>query len=132
VSYLNSGEYERAAGELSVAVAIQPENIVVLRYLGSAYARDNKLERARRVLQAAIDLAPSDPAARYEMAQVALAAGDLDGAERESKKTVELDPGNLRAQELVGSHPGAAGGGWRQPPGFGLHPGPLLSRPGAK
>ncbi len=102
VSFLNAGEYGKAAGELSIAVAIQPNNAVVLRYLGSAYARDNQLEPARRVLQAAISLAPNDPAAHYEMAQVALTAGDMNTAAAESRKTVELDPGNLRAQELVG------------------------------
>jgi len=102
VNFLNGGEFGKAAGELSVAVALQPENAVVLRYLGSAYVRDNQLESARRVLQAAINLAPTDPAAHYELAQVALAAGDLDGAAAESRRTVELDPGNRRAQELVG------------------------------
>ncbi|MCZ6832629.1 MAG: tetratricopeptide repeat protein [Acidobacteria bacterium] len=102
VNFLNRGEYGKAAGELSVAVAIQPENVVVLRYLGSAYARDNDLERAHRVLQAAIKLQPAHPAAHYELAQVALATGDLDEAARESKITLELDPTNRKARELVG------------------------------
>lgn len=102
VAHLNAGRYSEAAGELSVAAAIQPQNAHVLRFLGNAYARDNNLERAARALQASISVDDTIPATHYELAQVGLAAGDLELASRESLRTTQLDPTNGKALELLG------------------------------
>jgi thioredoxin-like negative regulator of GroEL len=59
VDFLNAGRFREAAGELSIAAGIQPENVEVLRFLSTAQARSGEYERAHRVLKQAVELVTS-------------------------------------------------------------------------
>jgi Tfp pilus assembly protein PilF len=102
VELLNSGQFREAAGELSIAAGIQPENVSVLLFLGTAQARSGQYELAQRVLKQAVDLQPDNPAGHYELAQVSISLADLDQAKMHSQIALDLDPENRRALELVG------------------------------
>lgn len=99
---LKASRYSDAAVELSKAVAVHPDNPVVLRMLGNAHAYNNDMNRARRALEASIRLDPGQVGTHYELALVGLSSQDLDLALRESRITAKMDPNNPRAMELFG------------------------------
>jgi predicted Zn-dependent protease len=101
VDFLNAGRFREAAGELSIAAGIQPENVQVLRFLSTAQARSGEYDRAQRVLKQAVELQPDNPAPHYELAQVSISLGNMEQAQVESQIAQDLDPGNRKTQELV-------------------------------
>jgi len=101
VDFLNAGRFKEAAGELSIAAGIQPENVQVLMFLSSAQARSGEFQRAQRVLKQAVELDPNNPAPHYELAQVSISLGNFAQAKSASQIALDLDPQNRKAQELV-------------------------------
>lgn len=102
----------RSAAELAVTQA--PQSAAAHYELGVTRFRAGDPGGARTEWDSALDNDPRFTPARLAMAQYAMAAGDLDGAEQYVIPVVREEPGNLRALEtfarvlLLQKNPGPA------------------------
>ena len=68
--------------------------------LAEVRERSGDADAARKEAHAALELGPSADA-YYVLAQLDLAAGSLNDADKEIGETLKLDPANRAAQELM-------------------------------
>jgi predicted regulator of Ras-like GTPase activity (Roadblock/LC7/MglB family) len=59
--YLDQGDHQRAADEWSVVLRIDPDNFDALRGLGFCYLEQDRLSRARQMLERAAQIRPTEP-----------------------------------------------------------------------
>ncbi|HEX2168339.1 MAG TPA: tetratricopeptide repeat protein [Longimicrobiales bacterium] len=59
--YLDTGDHQRAADEWSMVLRVDPDNFEALRGMGFCYLEQDRLSRARQMLERAALLRPSDP-----------------------------------------------------------------------
>lgn len=59
--YLDSGDHQKAADEWSMVLRIDPDNFEALRGMGFCYLEQDRLSRARQMLERAALLRPSEP-----------------------------------------------------------------------
>jgi tetratricopeptide (TPR) repeat protein len=59
--YLDDGDHEKAADEWSMVLRVDPDNFEALRGMGFCYLEQDRLSRARQLLERAALLRPSDP-----------------------------------------------------------------------
>jgi tetratricopeptide (TPR) repeat protein len=59
--YLDAGDHQKAADEWSVVLRVDPDNFEALRGMGFCYLEQDRLARARQMLERAALLRPSDP-----------------------------------------------------------------------
>jgi predicted regulator of Ras-like GTPase activity (Roadblock/LC7/MglB family) len=60
--YVEKGEHEKAADEWSIVLRIDPDNFDALRGLGFCFLQQDRVSRARQMLERAALLRPADPA----------------------------------------------------------------------
>ncbi|MGH7447359.1 MAG: tetratricopeptide repeat protein, partial [Longimicrobiales bacterium] len=59
--YLDTGEHEKAADEWSMVLRVDPDNFDALRGMGFCFLEQDRLTRARQMLERAALMRPSDP-----------------------------------------------------------------------
>jgi arylsulfatase A-like enzyme/Tfp pilus assembly protein PilF len=77
--------------------ALEPENLVALRFLSDWYVQRNELETALPHLRAWVNAAPQDPNARYNLGVAAYKTKRNDEAREHLLKFLQLAPGDERA-----------------------------------
>ena len=87
-----SGQWSRAEADFEQALKLSPDQPFVLNYLGYGWTeRGINLDRARIMLERAVELRPEDGAIVDSLGWVLLKAGDLPGATQRLERAVELD-----------------------------------------
>jgi len=86
------GETETAKGLLEKALAADPNDFDAHLALGAGLRVDRDLPAARRHLARALELRPDSTVARYEMARLERAEGNLEAAVHDLEKVVHDDP----------------------------------------
>lgn len=99
--------YTRGAREVARDAFVQlaqqrPDDARPLIYLGRMSREDGDLARARRLLTAAVRIAPSSAVAQRELAAAMLADGQPEIARRFYVHALELDPTDRVAQGFLG------------------------------
>jgi predicted regulator of Ras-like GTPase activity (Roadblock/LC7/MglB family) len=59
--YLDGGDHQRAADEWSMVLRVDPDNFEALRGMGFCYLEQDRLSRARQMLERAALMRPADP-----------------------------------------------------------------------
>ena len=77
----------------------KPNDVACLDLLAQVLMEINYNERAREILERAINLDPDYPAAHLHLAQIYLLQGNLKQAIRELNTTIQLDPQNPAATQ---------------------------------
>ena len=95
------------------AVALDPSDPVTCDTLGVVYSQANAYAKAAAMFRRVVELAPHIASFRFNHATALVAAGDVDAAEAEFAKALELDPklwkahlslANLRRQGPDSNH----------------------------
>ena len=103
-------DWPRAEADFLHALALSPDQPLVLNYLGYAWAEQGRnLPRAREMIQRAVALRPNDGAIMDSLGWVLLLEGDRDGAIRWLERAVELTPEDATANGHLGDAYDAAG-----------------------
>jgi arylsulfatase A-like enzyme/Tfp pilus assembly protein PilF len=84
------GQTEAALVELNKAVELAPDTAEYLVNLGSTFLELNHPDEARELFRNAMDVDPA--CANFEIGKILAAGGDLNGAVRCYKQTLEADP----------------------------------------
>ena len=96
----NRGQEGEAEAAYRRAIALDPTSQVAHHNLGALLARLEKPE-ALAALETARRLGADGYEAAYNLGRASLNAGDLDAAEANFARAVELQPGNLEAQSTL-------------------------------
>jgi tetratricopeptide (TPR) repeat protein len=99
---LRDGSVSAAIAQLERAVARLPDRAELRRLLAVAYAADERYEQSIEQLIAAIQRDATDERSRLALAEVYLAAGQPDAAERTLRETTAAMPGSGWAQYRLG------------------------------
>ena len=70
------GKYHRAVGTLDEILALEPNDVLALKRLGSAYFSLGKKARAKEAWERALRLQPEDPTLKKFLAKVAGASAE--------------------------------------------------------
>jgi tetratricopeptide (TPR) repeat protein len=93
VSYERSHQWDRAEADFNHALALAPDQPVVLNYLGYSWADQGRnLARARQMIERAIQQRPNDGAIIDSLGWVLLRQGSRVEAVRTLEHAVELEP----------------------------------------
>ena len=88
-----SGQWPRAEADFEQALKLSPDQPFVLNYLGYGWTeRGINLDRARTMLERAVELKPEDGAIVDSLGWVLLRQGDAVEATQRLERAVELDP----------------------------------------
>lgn len=87
----------RAVETADRAVAAGPADALTWDTLGVVYSQANAYARAAGMFRRVVELAPRVASFRFNLATSLVAAGDLDGAERELRACLVLDPAMWKA-----------------------------------
>lgn len=82
--------------------AKNPQDAAAYYNLGRAYDKINDDQKAEKSLRQAVKLNAEDTQYRYEYGAILVKLAQYTEAIRELKKSLELDPENTRAEELLG------------------------------
>ena len=100
--YLEHDQLRRAQNLLQDYSARHPENVDVLRRLGSVLRRRGQLEDAAEEYSSAVELAPHDALLRAELGGVLMERLDIEGSRRQLSHALDLDPGLHEALQTLG------------------------------
>jgi tetratricopeptide (TPR) repeat protein len=102
-AYLRAGQWERAVELMRGVLKRDPDSIVALNFLGYALAdRGVELDEARRLLERARALRPSDGGVLDSLGWLEVKRGKLDEAERLLTRADRLAPGDPEILEHLG------------------------------
>ncbi|MBL8917799.1 MAG: tetratricopeptide repeat protein [Myxococcaceae bacterium] len=90
--FLSTFGNEFAVAEYQEAIALEPDYPDAHLSLGLAHADGGRLDEAMKELRVAIDLDPSDPVARHELASLLMDLDDYRNAITHLKEVTRLDP----------------------------------------
>lgn len=102
MSALNGGDFPRAESLLKDLQLHHPYNYKINESLGLAYASQNKLEAALPLLLAAVHEEPKLDVCHANLGSAYLKVGRTSDAAQELQTAVQLNPGNVQAQEALG------------------------------
>jgi tetratricopeptide (TPR) repeat protein len=88
-------ETDRATASYRERLATSPRDVREHRFLAGALLAARAYEEARSVVEAGLRLAPSDPALIERPGDLRAGTGDPDGALRDWRQALDLDPENL-------------------------------------
>jgi tetratricopeptide (TPR) repeat protein len=88
-------ESERANALYKKRLAATPDDVDSYRLLAAAYLAGHQYEKARRVIEAGIALAPNDAQLIENRGDARAGTGDPDGALGDRRRSRELDPEKL-------------------------------------
>lgn len=93
VSFERDGQWAKAQSDFEYALQLAPEQPNVLNYLGYAWVeRGHEVERARQMIERAVEQRPNDGAFIDSLGWVQLRQGDTAGALKSLDRAVELQP----------------------------------------
>ncbi|MDB5413914.1 MAG: hypothetical protein JWR10_2249 [Rubritepida sp.] len=105
-----SSNWVEAEADFLRALALSPDQAYVQNYLAYTWADQGvNLERARAMLEGAIEQRPQDGNIADSMGWLLFRMGDLPGAIRELERAVELEPRNATVNDHLGDVYWAAG-----------------------
>ncbi len=114
VAYERAGDWARAESDFEYALRLAPDQPNVLNYLGYAWIeRNENLDRARQMIQRAVDARPNDGSFIDSLGWALLRRGDAVGALKNLQRAVELQS----EDPVINGHLGdalAAMGRWRE------------------
>ena len=114
VAYERSGDWARAESDFEYALKLAPDQPAILNYLGYAWVERNvNLDRARQMIQRAVDQQPNDGSFVDSLGWVLLRRGDAVGALKNLQHAVTLQS----EDPVINGHLGdalAASGRWRE------------------
>ncbi len=88
-----SGQWPKAEADFEYALQLAPEQPNVLNYLGYAWVEQgHEVDRARQMIQRAVEQRPDDGAFIDSLGWVQLRQGDTAGALKNLERAVELQP----------------------------------------
>ena len=96
-----AGDGAAAHAHVRRAMELEPRNPLVLGFAASRAADDGKLDEAIRLQRRAVEVEPLVGAARYNLATMLYAAGDLEAAETELRRLLEISPATPGAGGLL-------------------------------
>jgi protein O-mannosyl-transferase len=96
-SFSYAREWKDDATLFEYAARVAPNSVRCVGSWGAILAERGRLDEARPILDRAVALAPDFVPNRLNRGAAALAAGDLDAAEADARRVLELDPGNAVA-----------------------------------
>jgi adenylate cyclase len=101
-----AGRPAEAVAAAEVALRLNPTpSATILRAAGLALFLDERYERAIRLFQRLVEIAPRMNGSRERLAMAYAAAGELDKAQVEAKALLELEPSlNLQFYQVVYAH----------------------------
>ena len=109
-AYDRAHDWPKAQADLERALELQPNQPVVLNYLGYAWTEQGRnLDRARQMLDKAVSLRPNDGNIVDSLGWVLLRQGDTAGAVRELERAVEMEPEDSAINGHLGDAYWAAG-----------------------
>lgn len=85
-------DYETAKELFQAAVEADAENQLALAGMGTVSLRNKAYEKALEYYDRAVAISPQDPLLRADRSLARKALGDIQGAEEDLNKAVELDP----------------------------------------
>jgi predicted regulator of Ras-like GTPase activity (Roadblock/LC7/MglB family) len=86
--YLERGEQQKAADEWSMVLRMDPDNFEALRGMGFCYLEQDRLSRARQMLERAALMRPADPAVQEALDLL----GDRHERQRSGDQALSDDP----------------------------------------
>jgi predicted CXXCH cytochrome family protein len=101
-AWQNSGKPREAVTAYEQALRLRPDFARGLLSMAAAVKTAGDVQRAASILQRAVQIAPSSPAAWFQYGTVDYALGQVDAAIGKMEKSIGLDP------EVAGEHRGVA------------------------
>jgi Flp pilus assembly protein TadD len=93
VALERAGEWPRAEADFEYALQLAPDQPNVLNYLGYAWVEQGRnVDRARRMIERAVEQRPNDGAFVDSLGWALLRQGDTAGALKNLERAVELQP----------------------------------------
>jgi len=93
IAYERSDEWGKAEPDFLKALDLMPEQPLVLNYLGYSWIdRGENLERARRMVERAVELRPTDGYIVDSLGWALYRLGEFDGAVKQLERAVSLRP----------------------------------------
>ena len=78
--YFNNGDTQSAIDSYIRASTLAPEDVIPLRLIAQAYARDGEFGKASQYAQSAVDLKPSDPRLHGDLGRMYYKNADYDSS----------------------------------------------------
>ncbi len=93
IAYERGGQWAKAEADFEYALQLAPDQPNVLNYLGYAWVEQgHEVDRARRMIERAVEQRPNDGAFVDSLGWVQLRQGDTEGALKNLERAVELQP----------------------------------------
>lgn len=93
IAYERGGQWAKAEADFEYALQLAPDQPNVLNYLGYAWVEQgHQVDRARRMIERAVEQRPNDGAFVDSLGWVQLRQGDTEGALKNLERAVELQP----------------------------------------
>ncbi len=93
IAYERDGQWAKAEADFEYALQLSPDQPNVLNYLGYAWVEQGQhVDRARRMIERAVEQRPNDGAFVDSLGWVQLRQGDTAGALKNLERAVELQP----------------------------------------
>lgn len=93
IAYERDNQWPKAEADFEYALQLAPDQPNVLNYLGYAWVeRGHQMDRARRMIERAVEQRPNDGAFVDSLGWVQLRQGDTEGALKNLERAVELQP----------------------------------------
>ncbi len=103
IAYQQAHEWPRAETDLLAALQLRPEDPGLLNYLAFSWADQGiNLDRARTMLERAVQLVPDDGAIVDSLGWVMYRSGDYDEAVKQLERAVSLDAGDATINDHLG------------------------------
>jgi tetratricopeptide (TPR) repeat protein len=90
-------QFDEAIAEFHAELANDPDNNQAMLYLGDIYVRLGQFDTAKGILAKAAKYPTTDPLIHLDMGIVYMETDDQNGAVRELKKAVEMEPDSVNA-----------------------------------
>lgn len=101
--YAVQGQAEKARPLFERAVEVAPESATALGNLGTFYLNTNRIDEAIRLLTRAVEAEPRYLDGLVNLSLAYVQRGDTEQARRYAQWALEIDPGNARAQQILGA-----------------------------
>ena len=103
ISYERAGEWDKAVPDFRKALALYPDQPLVLNYLGYSWVdRNQNLDEAFKMLHKAVELRPSDGYIVDSLGWGYYKLGKYDEAVKELERAIDLKPGDPTINDHLG------------------------------
>lgn len=103
ICYERIGEWAKAEHDFLLALDLEPEQPQVMNYLAYSWVEQGlNLERAKKMLERAVELSPQDGFIIDSLGWVLYRTGDFEGAVVQLERAVQLEPVNAVINDHLG------------------------------